>query len=351
MSRLGNTYLAGRASPGAPPVDPRRTLVRAFALAAVGALCLAALAAILIFLFGEFQETEGRILITTLAVAGYSLIGLAATTRLARPPAWLAPLGLGLSAVGFVLMLALIWTEPKGDVLGQIAGSVLVLAVAIAHAALLLPRRADPPAAGAVLRATLTASAILAAMLIRVILLDTDPGERYARWLGVVAVLDVLGTLLVPILRKLTTKPDVSTLALGEPARTEAPEAAGMTVQFKGRTFAVSAVYRQPPDPGFEARVWEVTPSGNEPVAPINHLDVQQDPHAALALAILRLTWAVDQEELGVRSAGDGGPPAGRDVPTHRPHPVSVPRPDSVEEASVESFPASDAPGWIAEHP
>lgn len=45
---------------------------------------------------------------TAVAVAGYSLTGLAATIVLGRRPTWLAPLGLGASAAGFVPMVALI---------------------------------------------------------------------------------------------------------------------------------------------------------------------------------------------------------------------------------------------------
>jgi hypothetical protein len=79
--------------------ERRRTLVRIFAVTAAGALCLAGLVSIGIFLFGTFGETETRLLATALAVAGYSLTGLAATMRVGRRPFWLAPLALASRAL------------------------------------------------------------------------------------------------------------------------------------------------------------------------------------------------------------------------------------------------------------
>ena len=91
--------------------------------------------AIRIFLFGSFGKTESRILLTVAAISGYSLLGLAATTALGQKPGWLGPVGLGVSAIGFVLAVTLIWINVEGTFLGRLTGSVLVLAVALAHGA------------------------------------------------------------------------------------------------------------------------------------------------------------------------------------------------------------------------
>ena len=272
----------------------RRSLARALAVAAVGALCLAALVAIVIFLFGQFGETEARLLGTAVSVAGYSLTGLAATTMLGRRPTWLAPLGLGASGAGFVLMVTLIWTSPNDGLLPRATMSVLVLAVAISHAALLLPRRADLPLPGVVLRATLAASAVLAAMLIALILFAMEPGEFYFRLLGVAAVLDVLGTLLVPILRKVGSG-DASAAPV---PRLEAGDGAGpdfaMEVKFRGRTFSARATRATPPDSGFAAKAWEVTNAGQAPIAILAGAARCEEPHEALALAVLHIARVVD---------------------------------------------------------
>ncbi len=274
--------------------EQRRTLLRVFAVMAVGALCLAALVSIVIFLFGSFGETETRLLATALAVAGYSLTGLAATTRIGRRPAWLGPLGIGVSGLGFLLAIALIWTSPEGSLLGRLTGSVTVLAIAIAHASLLLPRHPDQRVTAAVLAATLAMLALLAVMLITLMLFALEPGDWYFRWLGVVAVLTVLGTLLVPILRKATAKP-------GEPAaespavqaREAEAEAARVMVQFSGRTFEVQAAYRESPHPGYWVEVWEILAGGRVGVPDLPPVAPQPDPYTAISLAVLQVMRTV----------------------------------------------------------
>jgi hypothetical protein len=272
-------------------------LARALVAAAVGTLCLAALVAIGIFLFGEFGETEARLLGTAVTVTGYSLTGLAATTALGRRPTWLAPLGLGASVVGFVLMVALIWTTPDDGLLPRATMSALVLAVAIAHAALLLPRRADFPLPGAVLRATLAASAVLAAMLIVLILTAVEPGEFYFRLLGVAAVLVVLGTLLVPISRKVAG----GKVGSGPGAQSEAGEGPGhdleMAVTFKGRSFAARATRDGFTGRGFVAEAWEIASTGRDAIASLAQTTPLDDPYEALALAVLYIARTADVGE------------------------------------------------------
>lgn len=276
--------------------ERRRTLLRVFAVLAVSALCLAALVSIVIFLFGSFGETETRLLSTALAVAGYSLTGLAATTRIGRRPVWLGPLGIGASGVGFLLAISLIWTTPEGDLLVRLTGSATVLAVAIAHASLLLPRHPDQRVTAAVLTATLVMLAVLAAMLIVQMLFAFEPSDWYLRWMGVVAVLTVLGTLLVPILRKATAKP--GGLAAVPPAQVWATEAEAvrMMIQFGGRTFEVEATYREAPRPGYWAEVWEIASGGRMKVPDLSLLGPQPDPDTAISLAVVRVMRSVRPE-------------------------------------------------------
>ncbi len=229
---------------------------------------------------------------TTLAVAGYSLTGLAVTTRVGRRPFWLAPLGIGVSSIGFGLTIALIWSAPEDDLLGRVAGSVTVVAVAVAHASLMLPRHADQRAAKAVLAGTQAALAVLATMLVAVMLFALEPGERYFRLVGVVAVLTVLGTLLVPLLRKVLGRPGTSAIAAGQSVAAHA-ETPRLTIQFKERTFDVHAAYREQPRPGYWAEIWERTNGGRVPVRALLPIGPAQDPYSVMALAVLRLTRAV----------------------------------------------------------
>lgn len=274
--------------------ERRRTLLRVFAVMAVSALCLAALVSIAIFLFGSFGETETRLLATALAVAGYSLTGLAAATRIGRRPGWLGPLGIGVSGFGFFLTTSLIWVAPEGDLLSRLAGSVTVLAIAIAHASLLLPRHPDRRVTASVLAATLAMLALLAAMLITLMLFALEPGDWYFRWLGVVAVLTVLGTLLVPILRKSVAKPgEPPAVIQAAPAVEAQAEPVRVVIQFSGHTFEVEAAYRDAPHPGYWVEVWEIFAGGRVGVADLPLVAPQPDPYTAISLAVLQVMRTV----------------------------------------------------------
>lgn len=174
----------------------------------VGGLCLAALTAAGTFLVGGVGASEWRIVATMLTLAGASGTGLAASTQRERAAA-LGALGLGASAVALVLLLVLIWMPGDGagvasEAVWRGAAVAVVLAVAAAHAALLLPRRdGDRPIVVAVVRLTLILIAFVALLLIGGILSEDGPGEGVVRLAGALAVLGALGTLLVPILRRL----------------------------------------------------------------------------------------------------------------------------------------------------
>jgi hypothetical protein len=305
MRRIWHAAFA-ELGPAAGQTDgQRRALARALLLLAIGALCLAALVAIGILLFGNFGETEGKILLTVVAIPGYSLLALAATTALGRIPVWLGPLGLVVSAVGFVLFVGLIWTTPEGALLGRLMGTFLVLAVALAHAALLLllTRRIGEGPVHTVRRATLAASSVLTVMIIVPLLSEWEPPGTYFRLMGTMAVLTVLGTLLMPILWRLTGGAGAAKGWIAAVAEAEVAPGAQMEVRYKGRSFVVHAVACAPPTPGFAVAVWEVTPAGREPVAGLTNHGVHDDAPAALAFAVQQITEAVDEDDRNAGSA------------------------------------------------
>jgi hypothetical protein len=177
----------------------------------IACLCLAALIAIVALLSGDFDETEGKVTLTTLAVAIYNLTGMAAVAVRARPG--LAPigfLGIGASAIAFVLVLVLIWQDwdDGGDesALAQAWGIASVAAISLTQAGLLLAGRheSDSNLVRGIVNVTLLAVALVAALLIVAIAREfDDDNEAGYRVLGALAVLDVLGMLLIPILRRL----------------------------------------------------------------------------------------------------------------------------------------------------
>ena len=125
----------------APPrrVSARRVLV----LVAIGSLGLSAAVAIVVLLFGDFGETEGRILGTTFSISVASLLALPGTVLLERQRQLLvAATNVALTLVAFVLALALLWIWEDAETLWRVLGSFLAAAVASTQwGALTLRRR------------------------------------------------------------------------------------------------------------------------------------------------------------------------------------------------------------------
>ncbi len=181
---------------------------RIFLILFLASLAFSALVAISIFLFGKFDWLEGQMLLTALAVGGYSLAGLCCSLLLSRgnnhKP--LVAAGIAVSIVGFVFALISIWVHPDSVIVWKATLLGIVLSFSIAHASLLL--LAYPTKNDVILRSSLIATStfivIVAGMITALILIDNSMfGEFYYRLIGVFAVLDVLGTIATPILRKI----------------------------------------------------------------------------------------------------------------------------------------------------
>lgn len=162
----------------------------------VASLTATALLAVGILLFGDFGETEGRILGTTAMLAGYGLLALPAGFLLdqgrLRGLAWAL---LALAVAGFSLGATAVWTD-AGDAFGRVVLTVTVFAVAATQtAAQLAGRRTTrtlfPLSVGLVLVVALMATAAAWG--------EVESGV-YWRVLGAIAVLDVLTVALQPIL-------------------------------------------------------------------------------------------------------------------------------------------------------
>jgi MFS family permease len=183
-------------------------LVVAVLLSASAALAIA------ILLFGDFGETEGRILWTTALLAGYALLALPASMLVdqRRLPA-LAAAGLALAAAGAALAVAAIWMEESSDAHGKAIGTVSSFLVASAQVSALVLRR--PERDRALVRGLFVASSVLAAVvaaMIAVLLWAEIDSERYGRALGALVVLDVLAVALQPTLARV--RPKVTPFAL-----------------------------------------------------------------------------------------------------------------------------------------
>jgi hypothetical protein len=212
---------------------------RALLLVLAASLCVTAALAIGILLFGDFGETEGRILGTTALIAGFSLLALPAGLLLDQgrlaPLAWA---GIALPAAGLVLALVVLWEaggwEPWGRLTATAAAFAVAAAQVTATASRLRPDDARP--VGLLFAASTALVLVLATMVAVTVWVELD-SETYARLLAAGAVANVLLVALQPLVRR-TGKPR------GRPGfvlRVEAAGGASRELAVEGRDFAEAA--------------------------------------------------------------------------------------------------------------
>lgn len=182
---------------------------RAVAALTIASFSVSALLGVLVLVGGELGDGAVQVLLTTALVGACSVVGLC---FLATAGTGLWPLGAGggvLVAVPLVSGLLLVWGEGAvyaddgAALLGRTLGVGAVLAVSWAQVcALALVGRHASPVVRAIRALTLVPVALLAVLLVALVL-GGDLGESGARLLGVVAILDVLGTVVTSVLARL----------------------------------------------------------------------------------------------------------------------------------------------------
>lgn len=185
-----------------------RTARRSAIIAIVVSLSLTALIGIITLLSGDFGETQGKVLLTTLLLAGFSITVLCHLAVVGRALQVVGFVGVGVSAVALVAGLLLIWRDwgnyDDVEPLLKTFGVFGVLAVSFAHAnlLLLLGQRRNQTVR---LLLYITVAIIGAVALLLCLPIATggeipgDNGDWYWRLLGVVAILDVLGSIVLPV--------------------------------------------------------------------------------------------------------------------------------------------------------
>ncbi len=170
---------------------------------------LAAVVGIIALLSGDFGETQGKIILTTLLMGATSITALCHLAIADRAMRLVGFVGLAASTVALITGLVLIWRDWNDSAFEdwlKVFVTAGVLAVSFAHSNLLLllaGRRRVVIRIG--LMITLVMIAIVAIMIILPVVSEGEiPGfeneEWYWRLFGVVGILDVLGTVVVPVL-------------------------------------------------------------------------------------------------------------------------------------------------------
>jgi hypothetical protein len=233
--------------------DAERTIkgVRRVAIwTVIISLVITALIGIYTIVGGEFGETQSKVMLTTLAVAGFSILALCHLAVFGRDVKVFGWVGIGTSGVALGLAATLIWwdwwdssdymSEPRDLYLNltkSFAVSALV-AVSLAHANLmLLLQNSSLRWIRTALSVALVFITIVPALVIPVLLTDgTFPPmsfqDVYWRFFGVILILDALATIALPvttlIVRSQRKSPGV------EPAVPKTASAATINVSLSG---------------------------------------------------------------------------------------------------------------------
>ncbi len=183
--------------------DLRRVIVALV----IGSFSVAALIGILALLgSGDFTDTHGRVLLTTVIVGVESTVVLC-LLALAGHRWW--PLGFvgGVSSlIATSAAFGLTWGDFDWDsvVWEQLWKTFVINAIVAFTAAqfalliaLILRKGRESEGLGVLLAATGVAGALVAILAIGPILQESDPGGGYWRFFGILAILDVLGTVLL----------------------------------------------------------------------------------------------------------------------------------------------------------
>lgn len=180
---------------------------RVAATLTIGSFSVAALMGILALLGGgEFGDGEARVLLTTLIVGCASICVLCYLAVAGTPWAPVGVVGALVLIVPVVTSLVLVWAD--WDFLGddmdgtwKAFGVGVVAAATLAQICLLLALAAGRAARAFVLWSTV-GLAVLLAILVSSVILGKAEADDLWRFIGVIAILDVLGTLATIALAK-----------------------------------------------------------------------------------------------------------------------------------------------------
>ena len=186
---------------------------KGFLISMITSLCAGALTAIGIIVFGDFGELEIKVLLTTVAVGGFSLTALCNSALYDKKKCVeFAIFGIVISVLGFLVTMILIWSGDAVDseAFVKLMFVLMILSVSTAHISVLLIMNSMSKIVNFSLYATMIFILWVVVMLVILVITEGEPGidpEVYYRVLGVFAILDVLGTIVTPIMNKFFSRP------------------------------------------------------------------------------------------------------------------------------------------------
>lgn len=175
-------------------------LKRIFLISMIISLSVSALVGILIFLLGNFGQTQIRILLTTLSIGGFSLAGLCSANLYDKGTfKTFGAIGMVTAFFGFLINLFLIWIDFNSFSF-NLGLTLIVLSFSFSHASLLMLIKSEKIVVSISFWVTLFFIAWVATVILsKVWGLVTSSNYRI---FAVFVILDILGTVVTPILNK-----------------------------------------------------------------------------------------------------------------------------------------------------
>lgn len=192
--------------------EKKNNLKKTFLLTMIVSLSLSALIGILVILFGKFDEFQAKVLISTLAVGGFSLLGLCCSSIFERDKLKIFSIvGMSTCVFGLLHSILLIWggfeSIWESEINLKILLTFLIITVSMAQASVLLLIRYKNKKAQISLISTLALIGLIALIVVGLIYeLIIFDNEMFFKFLTVIVILDVLGTVITPILNKMGGK-------------------------------------------------------------------------------------------------------------------------------------------------
>jgi len=174
---------------------------------AIAGLVAGALYAIYIVLFGEFDEFEVKVLLTTLVISVASIGWLCCSSYHSQRREPIAAIGGALlMAAAAGLMVNAIWAEVDSDEYWKLTLSLTIWAVAVSHFLMLVALRLRKGMWWIHIAAGVTIG-LLATVLTSIVLDGVNEAESVMKFSVVLCILVTLETLVIPILSRVAGPP------------------------------------------------------------------------------------------------------------------------------------------------
>jgi len=168
---------------------------------------LFAFVAVIFFIWGHDYEIAVKFAKTINSMGGYILIGFVFYWFFRKGNLKLFTCGgLILTIIAFITNFLFTWGIIDNEPYIRVIGAVFIIGISLLHISLLWLLKNEKIIVDVSLFFTIIMITIVAVLLVILVLLDSvDFGEIYFRTLGAFAILDGVGTVVTPIIRKVTS--------------------------------------------------------------------------------------------------------------------------------------------------